>query len=218
MPYNKSFLQQPDATFLANANNIDRQCTLHGAEWNLDANDLAELSTLTAGANTAYAANNQVETKNRTTSVAKKTAFAALKHFLGLFINTLEGSRYVPDEALELMGLRPRTHHANQPLPLPTDDPVVSILRHHDELVVYVARHEYDQPNATVAPERYHGFRLRWKFDGETEWRYVVSTRLHTILHFEQADRGRTVILAASWINPRLESGPYSNNQTEVIS
>jgi hypothetical protein len=141
-----------------------------------------------------------------------------LKNFLGTYINFLEGNLHVPDEALALMGLRPRVHHASQPLPVPGESPVLSVVRQHDELTVYVAQPEHDHPNTTVAPrKKYYGFNLRWKFEGDAEYRHVVSTRLHVTLYFEQADETRRVILSAAWVNPRLQPGPWSDDISEVI-
>ena len=218
MAYKESTLQKTDVEFLATAENIEQQCALHVGDWHLESDSVNELTQLTATARQAYEANSEIATKNRTTSEAKKAAFSALKHFLGIFINALEGNLRVPDAALALMGLRPRTHHAGQPLPAPKTAPVVSVDRHHDELIVYVARPEHDQPTATVAPAEYYGFLLRWKWDDAGEWKTVISTRLHCTLQFEHADRGKSVILSAAWVNPRLQPGPFSDDLTEVIS
>jgi hypothetical protein len=218
MSYNHSTLQKSDAEFLAAAMNIDRQCVINITNWHLVEDDVVKMSQLVADARNAYSANSEIDQKNRKTSEAKKYAFAVLKHALGIFINALEGNMHVPDEALALMGLRPRQHAANQPLPLPTEEPVISVVRHHDELTVYVARPEHNQPNTTVAPlKKYHGFIVRWKFEDEAEYKTAISTRLHHTLYFEQADETKRVVLAAAWVNPRLQPGPWSGNVTEVL-
>ena len=218
MAHRNATLQKPDAELIAFTDNMEQQCTTHAILWHLDEGDVTELSQLAANARNAYAANSAIATKNRTTSETKKAAFAELKQFLSVFINFLEGNRHVPDEAIALMGLRPRKRAGSQPLPVPAEEPVLSIMRHHDELIVYASRAEHDRPTANVAPTRYHGFQLRWKFKGDVEWKTILSTRLHHTLHFEHDDRGKSVILSAAWVNPRLQPGPYSDDLTEVIS
>jgi hypothetical protein len=76
---------------------------------------------------------------------------------------------------------------------------------------------EHDQPTGTVGPKKYHAFMLRWKFEGDAEYKTVTSTRLHHTLLFEQADETKRVILAAAWVNPHLQPGLWSNDVTEVI-
>ncbi|MDR1380204.1 MAG: hypothetical protein LBJ47_01850 [Tannerella sp.] len=217
MSYRKSTLERPDAEFLALANNINRQSSGHSAEWHLDPDQVATLQKLVSNANTAYAANSDIALKNRTTSAAKKFAFSELKHFLGIYINALEGNLRVPDEAIALMELRPRVRHARQPLGLPTEAPVVNVVRQHDEITVYVSRAEHGQPAATVSPEKYGRFALRWKFEGETEYRTVISTRLHHTLIFEPSAETRRILLSAAFVNPRLQPGPWSDDITSVI-
>jgi hypothetical protein len=115
------------------------------------------------------------------------------------------------------MGLRPRTHHAHQPLPPPQKAPVVTVKKLHDEIIVYVAQPEQDHPTGSLAPVEYHAFRLRWKFEGEAQYRFEVSTRLHHTLYFEQTDETKRVLLSAAWVNPRLQPGPFSEEISVVI-
>jgi hypothetical protein len=134
-----------------------------------------------------------------------------------MLINTLEGNSRVPDSAIELMGLRPRHPHAHQPLPRPAEQVVISVRRQHDEITVYVSRPEHDQPTSTVGPAHYHGFALRYKIEGDADYRTVISTRLHHTLFFGQEDEGKRVTLSAAWVNPRLEPGPWCEEITEIV-
>jgi hypothetical protein len=90
-------------------------------------------------------------------------------------------------------------------------------VRQHDEITVYVARPEHDQPTQGVKPTKYHSFKLRWRYEGETADRFELSTRLHYTLRFDREDETKRVILSAAWINPRLEAGPWSEDISEVI-
>jgi hypothetical protein len=215
--HSQATLQKPDAQLLAQANTIHEQCHRHAPDWQIDPSRLMTYDTVLANANTAYAANNDKATRNAITSATKKAAFGELKHFMGPFIDYLEVNTNVPDTALEFMGLRPRQHHAHQPLPRPAEAPVISVKRQHDEITVYVARPEHDQPTAGVAPHQYHSFMLRYKKEGDADYQTVVSTRLHHTLFFERDDEGKRVTLSAAWTNPRLEAGPWSEDISEII-
>jgi hypothetical protein len=215
MPYKRSTLQRTDEQFLAIANNINEQSVAHASEWRLDPEQTAMLQTLTTNANVAYAANNNPASKNHITSVDKQFAFGELKRFLGTYINFLEGNIHVSDEALAVMQLRPRSHPARHPISLPTIQPVISVVRKHGELTVYVAQPQI-HPTSSIAPGNYHAFALQWKFEGETEYRTVISTRLHHTLFFDRKDETRRVILSAAFVNPRLQPGPWSDEITEV--
>jgi hypothetical protein len=217
MSSSKSTLQQPDAQFLAHVNNINEECHTHQSEWQEDPDDLTTFDGLLANANTAYEANNKPSTKNATTAAMKKAAFGELKQFMGPFINSLIGNHRVPDAALEFMGLRPRHPHFHQPLPRPTDTPVISVKKLHDEITVYAAQPEHDQPTASVAPKDHYGFILRYKKESDADYKTVVSTRLHHTLFFEREDEGKRVFLAAAWVNHRMEEGPWSNEISEII-
>ena len=218
MSNQKSSLQRPDAQFLAHANTIRTECNEHQTEWQEDAELLQTFNEKLDTANTAYAANIDLSKKNATTSEHKKATFAELKNFMGVFINSLEGNLRVPDEALARMDLRPRHHHGFQPDPAPKDEPVVSLRAQHDEITVYVLQPEHDHPTATVAPEKHFGFILRYKKEGDAEYKTVVSSRLHHTLYFEQEDEGKRVYVAAAWVNHHMENGPWCHEISQVIS
>jgi hypothetical protein len=216
MSHSQSTLHKPDGDFLAQAKNINHQCHLHG-EWGVDPMRLAQLDALLATAESAYEANKDPALKNAATAIAKRAAFAELKNFLSLFINYLEGNTSVPDDAIELMGLRPRHPQAHQPLPAPNTPPVITVRKQHGEITVYAAQPEHDQPTSGVAPVHYHGFLLYYKFEGEAEYKSVVSTRLHHILYPGPEDDGKRILLKAAWVNSRMQHGPWSNEISEII-
>ena len=216
MSTQQSTLNKPDAQFLAQAKTINEQCHEH-FEWNIDSQRLTTFDTLLTNANNSYQLNLDKATKNAVTAANKKADFGELKHFLGPFIDYLEVNTAVPDSALQFMGLRSREHHAHHPLPRPTDPPVISVRKLHDEITVYVAQTEHDHPTDTVAPKRYHGFILRMRYENENTYQTVLSTRLHHTLFFERADEGKRIFISAAWINPRLEAGPWCEEISEVI-
>jgi hypothetical protein len=82
---------------------------------------------------------------------------------------------------------------------------------------VYVTRSELGHPTQTTKRESYAGFKLRWRFEGETAYHTEISTRLYYTLLFEQADETKRIFLSAAWMNPRLEEGPWSEEFSEIV-
>jgi hypothetical protein len=216
MSHRKSTLKKPDAEFLAHATTINMQCTENKDTWNIEANRLTSFSNLLTKAHDAYEVNMDKTTKNAITSANKKTAFEELKHFMGPFIDYLVANTYVPDEALEYMGLRSRHRHARQPLPRPKEEILISVKKQHGEMTVYAARPEYDHPVSGISTAKHHGFIVRYREDGKED-KFALSTRLHLTLFFEREDEGKRVWISAAWINPRLETGPWCNEISEII-
>ncbi|MDR3329168.1 MAG: hypothetical protein LBS63_03540 [Prevotellaceae bacterium] len=87
----------------------------------------------------------------------------------------------------------------------------------HGELSVYVSVPASGQPDSSLR-KNYYGFMLRWRREGEAEWRSEVSTRLHALLNFDEADTGKRVALTAAWVNPRIQAGPWSAEATALIN
>jgi hypothetical protein len=212
-------LNQPDQDFLAFASSIETVCTANATAWDLDSERLITFREHLASATAAFEKNNDKATRNHATATHKKATFGELKHFLSPYINYLESNLNVPDEALALMNLRPRTHTANQPKPRPVEIPLLKVLKQHDELTIYVTRAEYGHPTQSTKRDSYAGFKLRWRFEDDPP-AYLhteISTRLHHTLYFNREDEARRVILAVAWVNPRLEEGPWTEDLTEVI-
>jgi hypothetical protein len=213
----KSLSELPDKEFLVYVNTIYDQCSQHSMTWNIDSALFNDLHSFLTIAQNAFEANASHATRNLVTSMEKKRAFSDLKHNLSIFINYIESNVLVPDEALAFMGLRPRTHTKHQPIPPPTEAPLLKIRQQHYEVTAYVTRVEYGQPTQGVQLKPYHGFKLYWRFEEEKNWHEVISTRLHHTLHFDHSDKGRSIVMAVTWVNPRLEEGPWSDEVTEII-
>jgi hypothetical protein len=84
-------------------------------------------------------------------------------------------------------------------------------------MTVYVSRSELGHPTQSATRPKYRGFKLRWKFEGETMYRTEVSSRLHFTLHFDQEAETKRVVLSGAWMNARLEEGPWSEDIVEVV-
>jgi hypothetical protein len=214
-------LTQPrrDAEFIAWAQNLCDQCVENQIAWRLDADAVATCQTLTMNAQTAYADNANPETTNRLTTANKNAGFKALRSFLSTFIMALVSNLHVPNAALVAMGLPSREHHAHEPLPRPTFAPsIYTVAGQHFTVTVYVEIPQHGHPSSYLTQHGLHGFVLRYRKEGESEWREVHSTRLHVTLTFEEADQAKFLTLAAAWINPRLEHGPWSDEIKVLIN
>jgi hypothetical protein len=205
-----STLRQPDAQFVAFIKDFYDYVEGHQVSWGLNDNLVKQLKSLTGSATHFYEKNMAPSTRNHLTAVDKKHAFGELKHFLSLFINALEGNPEVTDEDLDEMGLRPRIQPVHKPLPVPTEAPLIETDQQHDEITIYVTRIERGQPAHGAQLKPYHGFKLRWRFEDETEWHAELSTRLHYTIFFDAKDETRRVIITAAWVNPRLQEGPWT--------
>jgi hypothetical protein len=110
-------------------------------------------------------------------------------------------------------------HHAHEPLPRPTFAPsIYTVAGQHFTVTVYVEIPQHGHPSSYLTQHGLHGFVLRYRKEGESEWREVHSTRLHVTLTFEEADQTKFLTLAAAWINPRLEHGPWSEEIKVLIN
>ncbi|MDR0385642.1 MAG: hypothetical protein LBH60_06155 [Prevotellaceae bacterium] len=214
--YRRSTLRKPDSEFIAFANTVKEQCTQHSSEWDIDAERLNTLKTLVDNANTAYKANADRAERNHITTTNKNKAFDELRRFLSLFIDYLECNLSTPDAAIAAMGLRPRRHHSRRPLPPPDEAPVITTVRRHGEITVYVVRANLGHPNDGLKSTNFFGFKLRWRFADETVYHVETSTRNQYTLRFDRKDETRRIVMSAAWINPRLEPGPWSEDIEEV--
>ncbi|MDR0602723.1 MAG: hypothetical protein LBG80_00290 [Bacteroidales bacterium] len=216
MSYRTSTLRKPDAEFLALAITINTQCHQNEPVWYIEKDRLDKFDELLRIAQDAYTKNIDKATKNAITASNKQMAFTALRQFLSPFIDYLVVNMHVPEEALAFMGLRSRHRHAHQPLPRPKDEIVISVKKQHNEITVYAARPEHDHPTAGTGTTKDHGFMIRYKEENK-DYKFVVSTRLHHTLFFEREDEGKRLWISAAWVNPRLETGPWSDEISEII-
>jgi hypothetical protein len=208
-----------DGEFIAWASNIDAQCTAHQTEWGLPDHSVQKMNLLTANAKTAYEANSNPELSNRLTTANKNVSFRLLKNFLSLFVKYLVFNDAVSETDLEAMGLPSRIHHVHQPLPAPTEAPVMTaVVGQHHDVTVYVSRPQHGHPSQHLAKSGYHGFVARYRKNGETEWKEEHSSTLHLTLTFDAEDVGKHLTVTAAWLNPRFMSGPWSNEETVLIN
>jgi hypothetical protein len=217
--HHKSYMPRAESDFLAWARTIYDSCSQHATEWGLSPLLISQLSAVYSDADTAYQANLNQELKNRSTTSLKNAAFLVLKTFLSTFNKYLESNLDVPNEALIAMGLPSREHHAHLPIPIPTDAPVLSVVtgQHHD-VTVYVSTLQHGHPTEFLKDGKYHGFILKYKVEGETEWTQIVSTQLHHVLIFEEELEGKYCVFQAAWVNPRIQNGPWSDQIKELIN
>jgi hypothetical protein len=208
-----------DAEFIAWAKTIYHDCHENAEEWEIPSEVIAQFSDLVDIAEEAFQSNADKERRNKASVSAKDAAFLSLKQFLQAFINTLEGNLSVPDAAIESMGLRPRHPHAHQPIPLPTDAPVITaVVGQHHDVTTYASTLQHGHPTEFLKNGKYAGFILKYLIDGETQWQSIVSTKLHYTLIFTDAEEGKRIRIQGAWINPRIQNGPWSEEINELIN
>jgi hypothetical protein len=213
----KGYTPTRDGEFLAWAQNIAARCG-ENAQWQIPAEDMAELTALAAEAAAAYAANSNKELANKQSSTLKQRSFEALKRFISTFTAALQVNRHIPDEAIEAMGLRPRAHHFHEPLPVPQEAPdITAASGHHRSITIYAASGQKGHPSAH-ANKGYHGIRVRYKVEGSQQWQTQMESRLHATLYFGEEDIAKSVTITIAWLNPRLEAGPESDALTMIIT
>ena len=219
MQHHKHYMPQTDSEFIVWARVIYDTCYSNLEIWKLQPTIVEQFETILEDAEAKYQINANKEARNKISVVDKNTAFAALKSFLSTFINALEGNTFIPDSEIEKTGLRPRHHASHQPVPVPTDAPVLAVLvgQHHD-LDTYVSSLQHGQPTQYLKDGKYYGFVLKYRLEEETEWRTVLSTKLHYRLIFTEAEEGKHILLQAAWINSRLQNGPWSEEIRELIN
>ncbi|MDR1483579.1 MAG: hypothetical protein LBT09_02020 [Planctomycetaceae bacterium] len=133
MSKSNGYMPRKDAEFIAWAKTIYHDCHENAEEWEIPSEVIAQFSDLVDIAEEAFQSNADKERRNKASVSVKNAAFLSLKQFLQAFVNTLEGNLLVPDAAITAMGLRPRHPHAHQPIPVPTDAPVLTAIvgQHH---------------------------------------------------------------------------------------
>jgi hypothetical protein len=212
-------LPRKDEEFMNWALSIKRYCAEHQTLWNLSPETLQEFDTLSNVAHTAYQENNSSDTSNRISSANKRAAFAELRKFLQFFVYILRANKSIDESDLEVMGIPSRKRHVRHPLPVPHEAPqmhVVTMSGHEVKVSVRVPQH--DHATKSLTRKAYHGFVVRFRKEGEDDWHEEYTTRLHTNLIFNSEDEGKRLILAAAWINPRLQHGPWSGDIHTVVN
>ncbi|MDR0581990.1 MAG: hypothetical protein LBG31_03400 [Prevotellaceae bacterium] len=217
MAHSHGYFQKPDAEFIAQINSINDQCHLHQSEWKMDDDLLGKFDTLAHKATAAYTVNSNLSTKNALTAAGKKAAFDELKHLLGMFVNCLLVNKNIPDAAIAAMGLRPRHRTARKRLPPPVEAPALSVKKGHNTITVYAHRPVYGHATATTAPAQTSGFVIRYTIEGQGYYQKIFSSRVRQTISFNREDEGKRILLSAAWLNPSFETGPWSDEISEII-
>ena len=213
----RGYMPAPDAEFIPWAKNITAQCRANESKWNLENAQVVKLIELMESAEAAWEAHTNPETANRRTAAEKKQAFSELKRYLSMFTNSFYVNEAITDADIAAMGLRPRHTHATQPKVEPGEAPEVTVVvgQHHD-VTIYVSRPQHGEPVRSLNT-KYYGFILRYRKEGETEWTQQMSTRLHIRLSFEPKDESKRLYFTVSWLNARLQNGPWSDEISTLI-
>jgi hypothetical protein len=187
-------------------------------KWNIPSATLGRLIDLVFQAQTAFDANNEKATKNHQTAAALRDAVKKLHDALVEFINGLLANDKVPDAALAEMNIRPRHPGRHEPIPAPTDFPVLTLGAPARQTVhVYLSEAQEGAPHRYLSTPAHHAARLRWHFSDGEEIHYEDLTQKKLILTLAPEAVGRTLVADACWLNPRLQPGPWSAPQSILV-
>ena len=192
----------------------------HRVAWGIALPPVQELTRLHTAATTAYVVNADKSTCNHTTAENLDRDMTALKKYFPTFVNLLEGTLTVPNEALTAMGLSSRNHSARTPIPKPVETMVLTVVTGHQHNAdVYASTLQHGHPTQHITDRRkHHGVLLRYRFRGEENWTEVRSTRKHIVLEFGDDKEGKYLHIQGAWMNPRLEAGPWSEEEVVLIN
>jgi hypothetical protein len=218
---NQNKIPRQDSELLPYSRLIETTCRKNQAptQWNISVSLLQQLTDLNNAYESAYNANAAVETKNHFTVAAKNAAGAALRAYLCGFVNYLLGNPLVTNEGLDAMGIRPRHPVHHQPLPPPTEAPIISLVtgQHHD-VDIYLFNNQAGHPTTYLADPNHYGALLQYKFADTADWQQVILTRKHHTLIFDDTAEGQYLLARAAWLNPRLQQGPWSDTDKKLIN
>ncbi|MDR3197454.1 MAG: hypothetical protein LBU34_06240, partial [Planctomycetaceae bacterium] len=82
----------------------------------------------------------------------------------------------------------------------------------------YVSTLQHAHPTQFISDTKYGGFLLRYKFEGETVWKTLISTKLHYTLSFTEEEVGKCIAMQAAWVNTRMQPGPWSDEVKVIIN
>ena len=215
-----SHVPRKNKEYLAFTRNIHEQIALNLTIWKVDQTLANDFFSKDDAAQAADLINSNSEFSCRHTAKIAQYTMADLKSFMGPFTNALLGNLNIPDEEIEALGLRPRHPGKHEPIPQPREDVMVGLVTgHHHDVDAYFSTLQHGQPTKHITDHRkHHGFILRYKVDGDTEWRFLISIRKHRTLVFNDADEGKYLHAQAAWLNPRLEAGPWSEEVIVLIN
>ena len=206
--------------YLAFVENIKDKVTKNATAWVVPKGPLEQLTNLQAQAQAAYKANSNPETKNRHSSEVLKFALAELKPFVSRFTNLLLGLPRVPDDEIAAMGLRPRRPKKREPSPAPHTMPELGMrVGERHETAAFVSTLQHGHPTQHLTDSHVHyAFILRYRFEGETDWKIKLSVSKRMYLTFADEDVGKFLHAQAAWLNRRLEMGPWSEEAVVLIN
>ena len=198
-----------DKDFLAFGQNVYELTVSRASDWGYATKELQEFSGVVNDAKSAYEANSNPRTSNRTTSGLKKTTFAAYRAFLRGFIKKLEANDKVTEAELLAMGLPSRVHYAHGKLPPPGEMPDLNIgAGKRGEVDVHARIPEEGHPTEYLKHHGIAGMLIRFRVDGG-EWQERYVKRVNERLVFLPEQEGLHVTISAACINPSLEPGPF---------
>jgi hypothetical protein len=208
-----------DGEFINWSKGFTVNCSEHMETWKLDKVIFTALVALVTKAENAYKTHMDPMKTGRATTAAKNLAFAEAKAALSSFIKKMEVNDNISDEEIEGLGLQPRKHVHHRPIPVPGESPnLVAASTKHYDIDLYVSIPEEGRPARYMKKKGFHGVLIRYQLEGSDHWREKPSTKLRVSLVFDEKQVGKRLLVTASWLNPRLQNGPWSDPLSLLIN
>jgi len=190
-----------------------------GQEWNVSAAEIAELNALTEAAAAAREMT-LLDSGGKVHTAALKAALKAM----AAFMRRLKKTRFFSPPLTE-------ADFANLGLKLPDLIPtkrdkvreqldLTLTLRNHREIIV---NFRVKDSTRRAKPRDYLGAVIRWSIsfippnNHDELVNSVIANRSPHALQFDESQRGKTVYIAAAWLNARGILGPWSEIKSAVI-
>ncbi len=215
------YIPRSDAEFNGWQANFVASANANLAGLGLVAADLTPIITAQAGWSSAYSAHVAVQAAAQSARQTKDDNRASLEALIRALVRRLQASPDVSDPERQQLGITVSDQERSAVGP-PTTRPVATIdagqrLRHTIEFS------DENTPTRKAKPAGVMGAEIWVKIDGPPpvdpgELAFLaVDTRTPYMTEFDGADGGKTAHYMLRWINPKGETGPWSQTVSATI-
>ena len=211
------YLPSTDAGLNSWAQNFLALVSPEPAVWGLSAAQVASLTTVINEYSTTLATATEPSTRTKVAVANKNTARAAMLLQIRAAVHLIQAQTTVTPGQKTALGITV-ADRVPSPVPPPATRPVINagILKSRS-LEVHLA--DELTPSRKARPAGAAGAEVySWVGTGAPPmdlelWRYEgLATRWRFVLDFEDTDSGKSVTIAARWINAKGQTGPLSDS------
>ena len=168
--------------------------------------------------------------RNRESTRKKDETFSICRTAIALNHDYLRGNPHVPDEALAILGIRPRHPGDHEDITSPSESPVLNVERKGFFLFDAITKSpEEGQKRQTIRDRRInHGVTMRMAYipvlepipddDTKVAWQTPVKVTRTRIEINASGQTGMRLLVQTAWHNTRLQDGPWSEIFNIIVS